>query len=145
MQMNRRLNIRRYCSPVLSSFSLTCMLIGGFIVLLSLSSCNEDSEPESNSFYVQCYIDSIGQITTIEGIMSKSNLGEPRIHVKDNRVLSIERKGDGLHYVIPQHVGFTKISVNTNDKEYNIIIRVQSEGCEGWEIREVVSQIILFL
>ena len=72
MQMNRRLNIRRYCSPVLSSFSLTCMLIGGFIVLLSLSSCNEDSEPESNSFYVQCYIDSIGQITTIEGIMSKS-------------------------------------------------------------------------
>ena len=142
MQMNRRLNIRRYCSPVLSSFSLTCMLIGGFIVLLSLSSCNEYSEPETNSFYVQCYIDSIGQITTIEGIMSKSNLGEPRIHVKDNRVLSIERKGDGLHYVIPQHVGFTKISVNTNDKEYNIIIRVQSEGCEGWEIREVVSQII---
>ena len=142
MQMNRRLNIRRYCSPVLSSFSLTCMLIGGFIVLLSLSSCNEDSEPESNSFYVQCYIDSIGQITTIEGIMSKSKLGEPRIHVKDNRVLSIERKGDGLHYVIPQHVGFTKISVNTNDKEYNIIIRVLSEGCESWEIRNVVSQII---
>ena len=106
--MNRRLNIRRYCSPVLSSFSLTCMLIGGFIVLLSLSSCNEDSEPESNSFLCSMLYRFDRQITTIEGIMSKSKLGEPRIHVKDNRVLSIERKGDGLHYVIPQHVGLLK-------------------------------------
>lgn len=74
--------------------------------------------------------------------MGKSKLGEPQIKVKDNSVLSIERKGDGLHYVIPQHVGFTKISVNTNGKEYNIIIRVESEGCESWKIRDVVSRII---
>lgn len=140
--MNIRLNIRRICSPVCASLSLACILIGGFIALLSLSSCSDDNEPESDSFYVQCSIDSIGKVTTIEGIMGKSKLGEPQIKVKDNSVLSIERKGDGLHYVIPQHVGFTKISVNTNGKEYNIIIRVQSEGCESWKIRDVVSRII---
>lgn len=140
--MNIRLNIIRICSPVCASLSLACILIGGFIALLSLSSCSDDNEPESDSFYVQCSIDSIGKVTTIEGIMGKSKLGEPQIKVKDNSVLSIERKGDGLHYVIPQHVGFTKISVNTNGKEYNIIIRVQSEGCESWKIRDVVSRII---
>lgn len=140
--MNIRLNIRRICSPVCASLSLACILIGGFIALLSLSSCSDDNEPESDSFYVQCSIDSIGKVTTIEGIMGKSKLGEPQIQVKDNSVLSIERKGGGLHYVIPQHVGFTKISVNTNGKEYNIIIRVQSEGCESWKIRDVVSRII---
>lgn len=140
--MNIRLNIIRICSPVCASLSLACILIGGFIALLSLSSCSDDNEPESDSFYVQCSIDSIGKVTTIEGIMGKSKLGEPQIKVKDNSVLSIERKGDGLHYVIPQHVGFTKISVNTNGKEYNIIIRVESEGCESWKIRDVVSRII---
>lgn len=140
--MNIRLNIIRICSPVCASLSLACILIGGFIALLSLSSCSDDNEPESDSFYVQCSIDSIGKVTTIEGIMGKSKLGEPQIKVKDNSVLSIERKGDGLHYVILQHVGFTKISVNTNGKEYNIIIRVQSEGCESWKIRDVVSRII---
>lgn len=140
--MNKILIIRNLCSILRANLPLTSILITGFLAILSLSSCSDDNEPESDSFYVQCSIDSIGKVTTIEGIMGKSKLGEPQIKVKDNSVLSIERKGDGLHYVIPQHVGFTKISVNTNGKEYNIIIRVQSEGCESWKIRDVVSQII---
>lgn len=140
--MNKILIIRNFCSILRANLPLTSILITGFLAILSLISCSEDSEPESDSFYVQCSIDSIGKVTTIEGIIGKSKLGEPQIKVKDNSVLSIERKGDGLHYVIPQHVGFTKISVNTNGKEYNIIIRVQSEGCESWKIRDVVSRII---
>lgn len=140
--MNKILIIRNLCSILRANLPLTSILITGFLAILSLSSCSDDNEPESDSFYVQCSIDSIGKVTTIEGIMGKSKLGEPQIKVKDNSVLSIERKGDGLHYVIPQHVGFTKISVNTNGKEYNIIIRVQSEGCESWKIRDVVSRII---
>lgn len=140
--MNKILIIRNLCSIFRANLPLTSILITGFLAILSLSSCSDDNEPESDSFYVQCSIDSIGKVTTIEGIMGKSKLGEPQIKVKDNSVLSIERKGDGLHYVIPQHVGFTKISVNTNGKEYNIIIRVQSEGCESWKIRDVVSRII---
>ncbi len=140
--MNKILTIRNLCSILRANLPLTSILITGFLAILSLSSCSDDNEPESDSFYVQCSIDSIGKVTTIEGIMGKSKLGEPQIKVKDNSVLSIERKGDGLHYVIPQHVGFTKISVNTNGKEYNIIIRVQSEGCESWKIRDVVSRII---
>lgn len=140
--MNKILIIRNLCSILRANLPLTSILITGFLAILSLSSCRDDNEPESDSFYVQCSIDSIGKVTTIEGIMGKSKLGEPQIKVKDNSVLSIERKGDGLHYVIPQHVGFTKISVNTNGKEYNIIIRVQSEGCESWKIRDVVSRII---
>lgn len=140
--MNKRLNIRRLCSTVCSSLSLACILIGGFMALLSLSSCHDDNEPDSNSFYFQCYMDSIGQVTTIEGIMGKSKLSEPQIQVKDSSILAIERRYDGLHYLIPKHVGFTKISVNTNGREYKIIIRIRSEGCESWEIRDVVSQII---
>lgn len=140
--MNKILIIRNLCSILRANLPLTSILITGFLAILSLSSCSDDNEPESDSFYVQCSIDSIGKVTTIESIMGKSKLGEPQIKVKDNSVLSIERKGDGLHYVIPQHVGFTKISVNTNGKEYNIIIRVQSEGCESWKIRDVVSRII---
>lgn len=140
--MNKILIIRNLCSILKANLPLTSILITGFLAILSLSSCSDDNEPESDSFYVQCSIDSIGKVTTIEGIMGKSKLGEPQIKVKDNSVLSIERKGDGLHYVIPQHVGFTKISVNTNGKEYNIIIRVQSEGCVSWKIRDVVSRII---
>lgn len=140
--MNKILIIRNLCSILRANLPLTSILITGFLAILSLSSCSDDNEPESDSFYVQCSIDSIGKVTTIESIMGKSKLGEPQIKVKDNSVLSIERKGDGLHYVIPQHVGFTKISVNTNGKEYNIIIRVQSEGCESWIIRDVVSRII---
>ena len=140
--MNKLLIIRNLCSILRADLPLTSILITGFLAILSLSSCSDDNEPESDSFYVQCSIDSIGKVTTIEGIMGKSKLGEPQIKVKDNSVLSIERKGDGLHYVIPQHVGFTKISVNTNGKEYNIIIRVKSEGCESWKIRDVVSRII---
>lgn len=140
--MNKILIIRNLCSILRANLPLTSILITGFLAILSLSSCRDDNEPESDSFYVQCSIDSIGKVTTIEGIMGKSKLGEPQIKVKDNSVLSIERKGDGLHYVIPQHVGFTKISVNTNGKEYNIIIRVQSEGCKSWKIRDVVSRII---
>ena len=69
-------------------------------------------------------------------------MDESQIHVKDNSVLTIERKGDGFHYIIPQHVGYTQILVNANDKSYKIIIRVLSEGCESWEIRNVVSHII---
>lgn len=140
--MNIRLNIRRICSPVCASLSLACILIGGFIALLSLSSCSEDSEPESNIFDVQYSVDSIGQVTTIEHIIGKSKLDESQIQVKDNSVLTIERKGDGFHYIIPQHVGYTQILVNANDKSFKIIIRVLSEGCESWEIRNVVSQII---
>lgn len=140
--MNIRLNIRRICSPVCASLSLACILIGGFIALLSLSSCSDDSEPESNIFDVQYSVDSIGQVTTIEHIIGKSKLDESQIQVKDNSVLTIERKGDGFHYIIPQHVGYTQILVNANDKSYKIIIRVLSEGCESWEIRDVVSRII---
>ena len=91
--MNIRLNIRRICSPVCASLSLACILIGGFIALLSLSSCSEDSEPESNIFNVQYSVDSIGQVTTIEHIIGKSKLDESQIQVKDNSVLTIERKG----------------------------------------------------
>lgn len=39
-------------------------------------------------------------------------------------------------------MGYTQILVNANDKSYKIIIRVLSEGCESWEIRNVVSHII---
>lgn len=140
--MNKILIIRNLCSILRANLPLTSILITGFLVILSLISCSEDSEPESNIFDVQYSVDSIGQVTTIEHIIGKSKLDESQIQVKDNSVLTIERKGDGFHYIIPQHVGYTQILVNANDKSYKIIIRVLSEGCESWEIRNVVSQII---
>ena len=140
--MNKILIIRNLCSILRANLPLTSILITGFLAILSLNSCSEDSEPESNIFNVQYSIDSIGQVTTIEHIIGKSKLDESQIQVKDNSVLTIERKGDGFHYIIPQHVGYTQILVNANDKSYKIIIRVLSEGCESWEIRNVVSQII---
>ena len=142
MRMNKILIIRSLCSILRANLTLTSILITGFLAILSLISCSEDSEPESNIFNVQYSIDSIGQVTTIEHIIGKSKLDESQIQVKDNSVLTIERKGDGFHYIIPQHVGYTQILVNANDKSYKIIIRVLSEGCESWEIRNVVSQII---
>lgn len=142
MRMNKILIIRNLCSILRANLLLTSILITGFLAILSLISCSEDSEPESNIFNVQYSIDSIGQVTTIEHIIGKSKLDESQIQVKDNSVLTIERKGDGFHYIIPQHVGYTQILVNANDKSYKIIIRVLSEGCESWEIRNVVSQII---
>lgn len=142
MRMNKRLIIRNLCSILRANLPLTSILITGFLAILSLISCSEDSEPESNIFNVQYSVDSIGQVTTIEHIIGKSKLDESQIQVKDNSVLTIERKGDGFHYIIPQHVGYTQILVNANDKSYKIIIRVLSEGCESWEIRNVVSQII---
>ena len=142
MRMNKILIIRNLCSILRANLPLTSILITGFLAILSLNSCSEDSEPESNIFKVQYSIDSIGQVTTIEHIIGKSKLDESQIQVKDNSVLTIERKGDGFHYSIPQHVGYTQILVNANDKSYKIIIRVLSEGCESWEIRNVVSQII---
>jgi len=142
MRMNKILIIRNLCSILRANLPLTSILITGFLAILSLNSCSEDSEPESNIFNVQYSIDSIGQVTTIEHIIGKSKLDESQIQVKDNSVLTIERKGDGFHYIIPQHVGYTQILVNANDKSYKIIIRVLSEGCESWEIRNVVSQII---
>ena len=140
--MNKILIIRNLCSILRANLPLTSILITGFLAILSLISCSEDSEPESNIFNVQYSVDSIGQVTTIEHIIGKSKLDESQIQVKDNSVLTIERKGDGFHYIIPQHVGYTQILVNANDKSYKIIIRVLSEGCESWEIRNVVSQII---
>ena len=140
--MNKILTIRNLCSILRANLPLTSILITGFLAILSLSSCSEDSEPESNIFNVQYSVDSIGQVTTIEHIIGKSKLDESQIQVKDNSVLTIERKGDGFHYIIPQHVGYTQILVNANDKSYKIIIRVLSEGCESWEIRDVVSRII---
>ena len=140
--MNKILIIRNLCSILRANLPLTSILITGFLAILSLISCSEDSEPESNIFNVQYSIDSIGQVTTIEHIIGKSKLDESQIQVKDNSVLTIERKGDGFHYIIPQHVGYTQILVNANDKSYKIIIRVLSEGCESWEIRNVVSQIV---
>ena len=140
--MNKILIIRNLCSILRANLPLTSILITGFLAILSLISCSEDSEPESNIFNVQYSVDSIGQVTTIEHIIGKSKLDESQIHVKDNSVLTIERKGDGFHYIIPQHVGYTQILVNANDKSYKIIIRVLSEGCESWEIRNVVSHII---
>lgn len=140
--MNKILIIRNLCSILRANLPLTSILITGFLAILSLISCSEDSEPESNIFDVQYSVDSIGQVTTIEHIIGKSKLDESQIQVKDNSVLTIERKGDGFHYIIPQHVGYTQILVNANDKSYKIIIRVLSEGCESWEIRNVVSQII---
>ena len=142
MRMNKILIIRNLCSILRANLPLTSILITGFLAILSLISCSEDSEPESNIFNVQYSVDSIGQVTTIEHIIGKSKLDESQIHVKDNSVLTIERKGDGFHYIIPQHVGYTQILVNANDKSYKIIIRVLSEGCESWEIRNVVSHII---
>lgn len=142
MRMNKILIIRSLCSILRANLPLTSILITGFLAILSLISCSEDSEPESNIFNVQYSVDSIGQVTTIEHIIGKSKLDESQIQVKDNSVLTIERKGDGFHYIIPQHVGYTQILVNANDKSYKIIIRVLSEGCESWEIRNVVSQII---
>lgn len=142
MRMNKILIIRNLCSILRANLSLTSILITGFLAMLSLISCSEDSEPESNIFNVQYSVDSIGQVTTIEHIIGKSKLDESQIQVKDNSVLTIERKGDGFHYIIPQHVGYTQILVNANDKSYKIIIRVLSEGCESWEIRNVVSHII---
>lgn len=142
MRMNKILIIRNLCSILRANLPLTSILITGFLAILSLNSCSEDSEPESNIFNVQYSVDSIGQVTTIEHIIGKSKLDESQIQVKDNSVLTIERKGDGFHYIIPQHVGYTQILVNANDKSYKIIIRVLSEGCESWEIRNVVSQII---
>lgn len=142
MRMNKILIIRNLCSILRANLPLTSILITGFLAILSLISCSEDSEPESNIFNVQYSIDSIGQVTTIEHIIGKSKLDESQIQVKDNSVLTIERKGDGFHYIIPQHVGYTQILVNANDKSYKIIIRVLSEGCESWEIRNVVSQIV---
>lgn len=142
MRMNKILIIRNLCSILRANLLLTSILITGFLAILSLISCSEDSEPESNIFDVQYSVDSIGQVTTIEHIIGKSKLDESQIQVKDNSVLTIERKGDGFHYIIPQHVGYTQILVNANDKSYKIIIRVLSEGCESWEIRNVVSQII---
>lgn len=140
--MNKILIIRNLCSILRANLPLTSLLITGFLAILSLTSCSEDSEPESNIFDVQYSVDSIGQVTTIEHIIGKSKLDESQIQVKDNSVLTIERKDDGFHYIIPQHVGYTQILVNANDKSYKIIIRVLSEGCESWEIRSVVSQII---
>lgn len=140
--MNKILIIRNLCSILRANLPLTSILITGFLAILSLISCSEDSEPESNIFDVQYSVDSIGQVTTIEHIIGKSKLDESQIQVKDNSVLAIERKDDGFHYIIPQHVGYTQILVNANDKSYKIIIRVLSEGCESWEIRNVVSQII---
>ena len=140
--MNKILIIRSLCSILRANLPLTSILITGFLAILSLISCSEDSEPESNIFNVQYSVDSIGQVTTIEHIIGKSKLDESQIQVKDNSVLTIERKGDGFHYIIPQHVGYTQILVNANDKSYKIIIRVLSEGCESWEIRNVVSQIV---
>ena len=140
--MNKILIIRSLCSILRANLPLTSILIAGFLAVLSLISCSEDSEPESNIFYVQYSVDSIGKVTTIEHIIGKSKLDESQILVKDNSVLTIERKGDGFHYIIPQHVGYTQILVNANDKSYKIIIRVLSEGCESWEIRDVVSRII---
>ena len=140
--MNKILIIRNLCSILRANLPLTSILITGFLAILSLISCSEDSEPESNIFNVQYSVDSIGQVTTIEHIIGKSKLDESQIQVKDNSVLTIERKGDGFHYIIPQHVGYTQILVNANDKSYKIIIRVLSEGCESWEIRNVVSHII---
>lgn len=142
MRMNKILIIRSLCSILRANLPLTSILITGFLAILSLISCSEDSEPESNIFNVQYSVDSIGQVTTIEHIIGKSKLDESQIQVKDNSVLTIERKGDGFHYIIPQRVGYTQILVNANDKSYKIIIRVLSEGCESWEIRNVVSQII---
>lgn len=142
MRMNKILIIRNLCSILRANLLLTSILITGFLAILSLISCSEDSEPESNIFNVQYSVDSIGQVTTIEHIIGKSKLDESQIQVKDNSVLTIERKGDGFHYIIPQRVGYTQILVNANDKSYKIIIRVLSEGCESWEIRNVVSQII---
>lgn len=142
MRMNKILIIRNLCSILRANLPLTSILITGFLAILSLISCSEDSEPESNIFDVQYSVDSIGQVTTIEHIIGKSKLDESQIQVKDNSVLAIERKDDGFHYIIPQHVGYTQILVNANDKSYKIIIRVLSEGCESWEIRNVVSQII---
>ena len=142
MRMNKILIIRNLCSILRANLPLTSILITGFLAILSLISCSEDSEPESNIFNVQYSVDSIGQVTTIEHIIGKSKLDESQIQVKDNSVLTIERKGDGFHYIIPQHVGYTQILVNANDKSYKIIIRVLSEGCESWEIRNVVSHII---
>ena len=142
MRMNKILIIRNLCSILRANLPLTSILITGFLAILSLISCSEDSEPESNIFNVQYSVDSIGQVTTIEHIIGKSKLDESQIQVKDNSVLTIERKGDGFHYIIPQHVGYTQILVNANDKSYKIIIRVLSEGCESWEIRNVVSQIV---
>lgn len=140
--MNKILIIRNLCSILRANLPLTSILITGFLAILSLSSCSDDNEPESNIFNVQYSVDSKGQVTTIEHIIGKSKLDESQIQVKDNSVLTIERKGDGFHYIIPQHVGYTQILVNANDKSYKIIIRVLSEGCESWEIRNVVSQII---
>lgn len=142
MRMNKILIIRNLCSILRANLPLTSILITGFLAILSLISCSEDSEPESNIFNVQYSVDSIGQVTTIEHIIGKSKMDESQIQVKDNSVLTIERKGDGFHYIIPQHVGYTQILVNANDKSYKIIIRVLSEGCESWEIRNVVSQIV---
>lgn len=142
MRMNKILIIRNLCSILRANLPLTSILITGFLAILSLISCSKDSEPESNIFNVQYSVDSIGQVTTIEHIIGKSKLDESQIQVKDNSVLTIERKGDGFHYIIPQHVGYTQILVNANDKSYKIIIRVLSEGCESWEIRNVVSQIV---
>lgn len=140
--MNKILIIRNLCPILRANLPLTSILITGFLAILSLISCSEDSEPESNIFNVQYSVDSIGQVTTIEHIIGKSKLDESQIQVKDNSVLTIERKGDGFHYIIPQHVGYTQVLVNANDKSYKIIIRVLSEGCESWEIRNVVSHII---
>ena len=140
--MNKILIIRNLCSILRANLPLTSILITGFLAILSLISCSEDSEPENNIFNVQYSVDSIGQVTTIEHIIGKSKLDESQIQVKDNSVLTIERKGDGFHHIIPQHVGYTQILVNANGKSYKIIIRVLSAGCESWEIRNVVSQII---
>lgn len=142
MQMNKRLIIRNSYSILRANLPLTSILIAGFLAISSLISCSEDRELESNIFNVQYSVDSMGQVTTIEHIIGKSKLDESQIQVKDNSVLTIERKGDGFHHIIPQHVGYTQILVNANGKSYKIIIRVLSEGCESWEIRNVVSQII---
>ena len=62
--MNKILIIRNLCSILRANLPLTSILITGFLAILSLISCSEDSEPESNIFNVQYSVDSIGQVTT---------------------------------------------------------------------------------
>lgn len=117
-------------------------LIIGCMSLL-LSSCNDDdSEPESNVYSAICYVDSIGQEKTIEGIIGKSKLDAPQIQVKDNSVLTITTKADGLHYIIPKQVGYSQIQLNSNGNEYIIVFIASAEGCERWQITDVESNVI---
>lgn len=147
--MNKKIVMKSFRLALHFNLSLAWLFIAVGMTTSLFLSCNDDSEPESTVFNVKSYIDSTEQQRTIESIIGISKIDDSNIKLKDKNVLekdksvlAISTKSDGLHYIIPQHVGYCQILVNANGKEYTIVYIVSAEGCEVWQINDVNSYII---